>query len=67
MPANDPDSLAHAIDAVISPIVPFGQNAAHIGPRLLHEFTPEAIALRMEHNLLRTAGQLDQPEGLSPV
>jgi glycosyltransferase involved in cell wall biosynthesis len=68
VPPNDPDSLAHAIDAIVSPIVPFSKNAAQLGPRLLHEFTPEAIALRMEHNLLRTAGLLDAPEGIvSPV
>jgi len=64
VPPNDSESLAHAIDAVISPIVPFSRNAAHLGPRLLHEFTPESIALRMEHNLLRTAGLVTEPEGV---
>jgi glycosyltransferase involved in cell wall biosynthesis len=64
VPPNDSDALARAIDAIISPIVPFSHNAAHLGPRLLHEFTPEAIALRMEHNLARTAGLLEEPEGI---
>jgi glycosyltransferase involved in cell wall biosynthesis len=64
IPPNDPDALARAIDAVLSPIVPFARNAAHLGPRLLHEFTPEAIALRMEHHLARTAGLVTAPEGV---
>ena len=67
VPPNDPDSLGHAIDAVTSPLVPFARNAAHIGPQLVHEFTPEAIAARMEHNLLRTAGLITHPEGLDPL
>jgi glycosyltransferase involved in cell wall biosynthesis len=62
IPPNDSDSLGHAIDAVLSPIVPFAENAAQLGPRLLHEFTPEAIAIRMEHNLARTAGLLEASE-----
>ena len=48
VPANDTDSLGHAIDATVSPIVPFADNALKIGPSLLHEFTPEAVAQRME-------------------
>ncbi len=56
VPPHDADALAHAIDAVISPIVPLSDNAAKIGPRLLHEFTPDAIAVRMEYELSRTAG-----------
>ncbi|MEI9999344.1 MAG: glycosyltransferase family 4 protein [Verrucomicrobiota bacterium] len=56
VPPNDPESLARAIDAVLSPIVPFAENARRVGPRLAHEFTAEAIGLRMAHNLSRTAG-----------
>ncbi|HEX4140540.1 MAG TPA: glycosyltransferase family 4 protein [Candidatus Methylacidiphilales bacterium] len=67
VPPNDPESLGHAIDAVTSPLVPFARNAAHIGPQLLHEFTPETVAARMEHNLARTAGLITHPEGLDPL
>jgi len=67
VPPNDPDTLGHAIDAVISPLVPFANNAAHIGPQLVHNFTPEAVAARLEHNLLRTAGLITHPEGLDPL
>jgi len=67
VPPNDPDSLGHAIDAVTSPLVPFANNAAYIGPQLIHEFTPETIAARMEHNLARTAGLITHPEGLDPL
>ena len=56
VPPNDSEALAHAIDAVGSPIVPFAANAAHLGPRLQHEFTPEAIAIQLEQHLARTAG-----------
>ena len=64
---NDADSLGHAIDAVTSPLVPFAANAAAIGPQLLHQFTPEAVAERMEHELGRTAGLITHPEGLDPA
>jgi glycosyltransferase involved in cell wall biosynthesis len=67
VPPNDPDSLGHAIDAVASPIVPFAANALKAGPRLMHEFTPETVAERMEYHLARTAGLIDRPEGLDPV
>ncbi len=67
VPANDPDSLGHAIDAVTSPLVPFANNAAQIGPQLLHYFTPEAVAQRMEHDLARAAGLITHPEGLDPA
>jgi glycosyltransferase involved in cell wall biosynthesis len=56
VPPNDPESLAHAIDAIVSPLVPFADNAARIGPSLLPLFTPEAIAEQMEHHLARAAG-----------
>jgi hypothetical protein len=67
VPPNDPDTLGHAIDAVTSPLVPFARNAAHVGPQLVPQFTPEAIAVRMEHNLARTAGLITHPEGLDPL
>jgi len=55
VPPNDPDSLAHAIDAVLSPIVPFAENAVHIGPRLLDDFSPEVIAQQIAYHLGRIA------------
>jgi glycosyltransferase involved in cell wall biosynthesis len=65
VPPNDSDALAHAIDAVVSPIVPFAHNAAQLAPRLLHEFTPEAIALRLEHHLAQTAGLIENSESVA--
>ena len=67
VPPNDTDSLAHAIDAILSPIVPFARNAAQIGPRLIQEFTADAVAQRMEYHLARTAGLESEPEGLAPL
>ena len=54
--ANDPDSLAQAIDAVLSPIVPFAENAARVGPSLIHEFSAEETAKKIVYNLARAAG-----------
>jgi glycosyltransferase involved in cell wall biosynthesis len=48
---SDSDALARAIDVVLSPIVPFAEKARHVGPRLLHEFSPEAIALQIVRHL----------------
>lgn len=48
---NDANALARAIDVVLSPIVPFAEKAQQAGHRLLHEFSPEAIALRIAHHL----------------
>ena len=56
IPANDIDSLAHAIDVVLSPIVPFAENAARVAPRMAHEFSPEAIALQIVYHLARITG-----------
>jgi glycosyltransferase involved in cell wall biosynthesis len=63
---NDPDSLGHAIDAVASPLTPFAVNALKAAPKLLHEFTPEAVAEQMEYNLARAAGAIEQPAVLEP-
>jgi len=52
---NDSDALARAIDAVLSPIVPFFDKAQHVGRRLLHEFSSEAIALQIERHLSEIA------------
>ena len=52
---NDPDVLARAIDVVLSPIVPFADKALHVAPHLLHEFSPEAIALEIERHLSEIA------------
>jgi len=55
VPPNDPDALARAIDAVLSPIVPFAENAARIAPRLIEEFSPEVIAQQIAYHLDRIA------------
>ena len=57
IPVNDSDSLARAIDVVLSPLIPFAENARQIGHRLAHEFSPEAIALQIEYHLGRIASQ----------
>jgi len=53
---NDSDGLARAIDVVLSPIVPFADKAKHVAPHLIHEFSPEAIAVQMAHHLSEVAG-----------
>jgi glycosyltransferase involved in cell wall biosynthesis len=53
---NDSNALAHAIDAVLSPIVPFAEKAAQLGPQLAHDFSPEAIAKQIEKHLSEAAG-----------
>jgi glycosyltransferase involved in cell wall biosynthesis len=61
---NDPDALARAIDVVLSPLVPFAEKARQIGPRLLHEFSSEAIARQLTQHLIKISGLADQePEG----
>jgi len=50
---NDSDSLAHAIDVVLSPILPFAENALHIGQNLSHELSPDAIAPYIVYHLGR--------------
>lgn len=61
IPANDPRSLSHAIDAVLSPIVPFAENARRVAQRFIHEFSPEAIALQIIYHLKRITGDQEQP------
>jgi glycosyltransferase involved in cell wall biosynthesis len=56
VPANDPASLAHAIDVVLSPIVPFAENATQVSARMAHEFSPEAIAMQIAYHLARITG-----------
>jgi glycosyltransferase involved in cell wall biosynthesis len=50
---NDSDALAQAIDAVLSPIVPFADNAQQIGESLGQEFLPETIAAKVAYHLSR--------------
>jgi glycosyltransferase involved in cell wall biosynthesis len=57
IPPNDPDALAHAIDAVLSPIVPFADNAKHIGPQLVPQFSTDTIAPLIVYHLSRITGQ----------
>jgi glycosyltransferase involved in cell wall biosynthesis len=57
---NDPDALARAIDVILSPIVPFADKAAQIGPRLLHEFSSEAIARQITRHLIKISGLADE-------
>jgi glycosyltransferase involved in cell wall biosynthesis len=52
---NDSDSLARAIDAVLSPIVPFADKALRVAPHLLDEFSPEAIAVQIANHLSEIA------------
>jgi glycosyltransferase involved in cell wall biosynthesis len=52
---NDPDALAQAIDVVLSPIVPFAENAKYVSQTLCEEFSPEAIAPQIVYHLSRIA------------
>jgi len=60
VPPNDSDALARAIDVVLSPLVPFADKARHVGPRLLHEFSSEAIARQIAQNLIKISGRADE-------
>lgn len=55
VPANDVDALAHAIDTVLNPVMPFTDNAARVGESLSYELSPEAIAPYMAYHLTRIA------------
>lgn len=52
---NDSDALARAIDVVLSPLIPFAENVERAGPRLLDEFSPEAIAPQIARHLSEIA------------
>ena len=55
VPPNDADALARAIDAILSPIVPFADNAQRAGQLLLNEFSPENIAAQISRHLSEIA------------
>jgi glycosyltransferase involved in cell wall biosynthesis len=55
VPPNDSVALARAIDVVLSPIVPFAAKARQAGQQLIHEFSPEAVALQIAHHLSEVA------------
>jgi glycosyltransferase involved in cell wall biosynthesis len=55
VPPNDSAALAHAIDVVLSPIVPFADNAQHVAENLDQEFSPETIATQIAYHLSRIA------------
>jgi glycosyltransferase involved in cell wall biosynthesis len=53
---NDSTALAQAIDDVLAPGTHYAVNAQRVAHRLLHEYTPEAIARQMAHHLAEIAG-----------
>jgi glycosyltransferase involved in cell wall biosynthesis len=55
VPPNDADALAQAIDELLSPVAPFGENAARVGESLGWELTAEAIAKVVAYHLARIA------------
>ena len=55
VPAGDAAALAHAIDLALSPHATYTENARHVGHRLLHEFSPDAIARQLAHHLAEIA------------
>jgi glycosyltransferase involved in cell wall biosynthesis len=55
IPANDPDALARAIDLALNPSAPFAANAQRVGRNLIHEFSPETIALQIARHLYEIA------------
>ncbi len=52
---NDSDALARAIDDALRTEAPYFTNAQRVAHRLLHEFSPEAIALQIMHHLSQIA------------
>jgi len=48
---NDSAALAAAIDEVLRPGAPYAAQAEQVAHRLLHEFSPEAIALQLARHL----------------
>jgi glycosyltransferase involved in cell wall biosynthesis len=52
---NNSTALANAIDAVLHPEAHYASNASHLGHRLIHEVSPEAIALQVVQNLEEVA------------
>jgi len=52
---NDPAALADAIDTMLHPTAHYAANAQHLSHRLLHEVSPEAIALQLAHHLEEVA------------
>jgi glycosyltransferase involved in cell wall biosynthesis len=52
---NDSDALARAIDDALRPGAPYLANARRIAHRLLHDFSPEAIALQVARHLSEIA------------
>jgi glycosyltransferase involved in cell wall biosynthesis len=55
VPPNDPEALAQAIDVILSPVVPFTDNAVRVGQSLANELAPEAIAPYIAYHLTRIA------------
>ena len=52
---NDPAALARAIDDVLHPQAHYAANARQLGHRLIHEFSPAAIARQVAHQLEEVA------------
>jgi glycosyltransferase involved in cell wall biosynthesis len=59
---NDPEALAHAIDAVLSPVVPFSEKAHRIGPQLAHDVSPETVAGLIDYHLNRVVQLQNGPK-----
>jgi glycosyltransferase involved in cell wall biosynthesis len=55
VPAGDAAALARAIDLALSPNAIYAENARHVGHRLLHEFSPDAIARQIAQHLSEIA------------
>jgi glycosyltransferase involved in cell wall biosynthesis len=55
VPAGDADALAHAIDLALSPNATYAENARLLAHRLVHEFSPEAIARQIAQHLSEIA------------
>jgi glycosyltransferase involved in cell wall biosynthesis len=64
VPAGDAGALARAIDLALSPNAIYAENARHVGHRLLHEFSPDAIARQIAQHLSEIAfPEMDQAGG----
>jgi glycosyltransferase involved in cell wall biosynthesis len=51
VPAGDAGALARAIDLALSPNATYAENARLLAHRLLHEFSPDAIARQIAQHL----------------
>jgi glycosyltransferase involved in cell wall biosynthesis len=58
---RDSEALAQAIDIALGSAMPYAENARLLAHRLMHEVSPEAIALQIAHHLSEIAAPAKTP------